>query len=131
MQGMDGLIQDVRYAVRSLLAHRAFTLVALVTLALGIGVNALIFSIVSGVLLRPLPYRDPDRLVQIYERAPSFGRGAVSRLPAYRSSSTLLESMAGYVPNSRVMQGPSEPQRVGVVLGERSLFRVLGVEPKV
>jgi predicted permease len=114
--------------VRSLAATPTFTLIALVTLALGIGANALIFGLVNGVLLRPLPYPDPERLIQIYETAPSFGRGAISFLPVYRSDSRQFESIAGYVPNSRVMQNAAEPERVGVVLAERPLFRVLGVE---
>jgi predicted permease len=131
MSWLDELRQDTRYSVRSLAATPTFTLIALVTLALGIGANALIFGLVNGVLLRPLPYPDAARLMQIYEVAPSFGRGAVSFLPAYRDDSTQFESIAGYVPNSRVMNTPAEPERVGVVLAERPLFRVLGVEAAV
>lgn len=130
MRWAEELLQDARYSLRSLGAHPTFTLVVLFTLALGIGANALIFSIVSGVLIRPLPYDQPDRIVQIYETTPTFGRGAVSQIQAYRSNSTLLEAMAGYVPNTRVWEGPAGPERVGVVLAERSLFRVLGVEAR-
>ena len=77
---IDDLVQDLRYGARSLLANPTFTLIALVTLTVGIGANGLIFSVVSGVLFRPLPYAESERLVQIYGTAPSFGRGAVPSL---------------------------------------------------
>jgi predicted permease len=124
----DDLRQDARYAFRSLRANPTFALIAIVTLALGIGANALIFSIVSGVLLRPLPYGEPDRLVQINQVSPTFGLGALRAVGEYRSTATLVESMAGYVPDSRVLQESGDPERIGVVFVERSMFRTLGVE---
>ena len=127
---IDDVLQDVRYGVRSLVANPTFTLIALVTLTVGIGANGLIFSVVSGVLFRPLPYAAPDRLVQVYGTQPTFGsRGAVPSLAEYRAANTLVESMAGYVPSSRIINDPTGSDRVGLVRGERSLFRVLGVEP--
>lgn len=131
MRWLDELRQDAGYGFRSLRTSPTFTLIALVTLALGIGANALIFSIVSGVLLRPLPYFEPERLVQVNQIAPSFGLGAVRNIATYRAGATLMESMAGYVASSRIIEDSSGPERIGVVSGERSLFRVLGVEAAV
>ncbi|MBI4474755.1 MAG: ABC transporter permease, partial [Acidobacteria bacterium] len=128
MSWVEELFQDARYALRSFRANPTFTLVAVITLTAGIGANALIFSIVSGVLLRPLPYGAPDRLVQINQVMPSFGLGALRNIQEYRAGSTLIEEMAGYVPNSRAINSATGPERVGIVLAERSLFRVLDVE---
>jgi putative ABC transport system permease protein len=122
-----GLAQDLRDGLRSLRAHSTVTLVAIVTLALGIGANASIFSLVNGVLLRPLPYAEPGRLVKIEQTTPTFGRMALRNFPTYRAESTLIESMTGYVSSARVEEG-SSPERVRLVQAERSLFRVLGVQ---
>ena len=74
---------DLRYALRALARTPGFTLAVVLTLALGIGVNSAIFSVVYGVLLRPLPYASPDRLVVLYGRYPQFGRAATS-LPDFQ-----------------------------------------------
>ena len=85
MHWLESLLQDVRYGVRTLRRAPAFTAAALVTLALGIGANTAIFSVVNAVLLRPLPFRDPDRLVQLVRnRSP---QTCVSRTGGATSSS--------------------------------------------
>ena len=70
---MDGIFADIRYGLRSLLKRPAFTAIALLTLALGIGVNSAIFSAVDSILLRPLPLKDPGRLVSVWEQTLSIG----------------------------------------------------------
>jgi putative ABC transport system permease protein len=124
-------MQDIRYAVRMLIKAPAFTLVAVIVLALGIGANTAIFSVVSGVLLRPLPFARPDALVQLHETDPRNGIGAVAYpdLVDWRKEATTFESIIAYSNVSKNLQGVDEPERIATVSAERGLFRMLGVEP--
>jgi putative ABC transport system permease protein len=128
---MEMLRQDVRYAVRRLLKSPGFTLIAVLTLALGVGANSAIFSVVNGVLLKPLPYHEPDRLLAIYhtsnlsQRAPMSGPNFTD---VRRSSQTLVDAAA--IARSRVvLTGEGEPIRLDGARVSAGLFDLLGVRP--
>src|SRR5580700_5250142 len=96
---MGNLIQDVRYAIRTLARSPGFTLIAIVTLALGIGANTAIFSLVHAVILKPLPFRDPARLVAIWDSyRPQFEKIGISpvELNAWQQQSDLFSESAWY-----------------------------------
>jgi putative ABC transport system permease protein len=119
----ERLAQDVRYAVRTLRRAPAFTSVAILTLALGIGANTAIFSLVSGILLRPLPYPEPGRLVGITGTYP---RGAFVEL---RASAVTLD-VAAYVDGQGMnLSGLGEPFRVPTTLVSAELLSILGARP--
>ena len=127
---MDHLRQDIQYAFRRLLKAPGFTLVAVVTLGLGIGANSAIFSVVNGVLLKPLPYPEPGRLVGVYhiwegERAVMSGPNFtdVGRL------ATSLENTAAVSGTRMILTGQGEPLRLDVAEVSASLFNVLRVRP--
>jgi putative ABC transport system permease protein len=131
---MDELREDVRFAVRQLRRSPAFTLVAVTTLALGIGANSAIFALVDAALLRPLPYPDPARLVMLWERNERSPRTSVAPLNMldWQERGRTLEQVGGYVPRvgGMVMAGESGTadtvSRQWVTFG---IFDVLGVEP--
>ncbi len=95
---MNALLQDLRYALRQLHRSPGFTVVALLTLALGIGATTAIFSVVYGVLLRPLPYNDPSRIMAIFEVQPNgnWNRLADPNFDDFRDQSHSFETMAKY-----------------------------------
>jgi hypothetical protein len=101
---MHSLWQDMRYSVRMLLKHPAFTLIAVITLALGIGANTAIFSVVNAVLIKPLAFAEPDQLMQVYEDASAIGfpRGdvAVGNYVDWKKQQTVFEDMAAVTTRS-------------------------------
>ncbi len=128
---MLNFIQDLRYALRTLRRSPGFAAVALVTLALGIGASTAIFSVVHAVLLRPLPYKDPARLVFVWGSNPRIGREEAS-LPDFtdwRAQSTVFEGMAGLVTRSLVLTSIEEPERIPGAGVTANFFSVVGVEP--
>ena len=131
---MENTIQDLRFALRGLSKAPGFALAAIATLALGIGANTAIFSVVSGVLLRPLPFVHPERLVQVYETQPrdrfhgGFDGGVVfGDFEEWRTHSRLFEGMISYMNSNRNLQGVGETEQVATVAAEHGLFSLLGV----
>ena len=128
----ETLMQDVRYGARMLTKHKAFTAVAVITLALGIGANTAIFSVVNELLLRPLPYRDAERIVMLWEVTPE-GRhqNTTSRanFRAWRSQNSSFEHMAAFSDQRLNLTGTGEPEELSVQMATPELFKILGVEP--
>jgi predicted permease len=134
MTMLDELWLDLRYAVRSLRKSTGFTAAALITLALGIGANTAIFSVVRGVLLEPLPFRDADRIVRVWHAHPAnaIERAAVSEpdFLDWRRQSTTAESMGGYFfldgLSGMDMTGHGDPTRIQTALVTDGFFETLG-----
>ncbi|MGE5732329.1 MAG: permease, partial [Gemmatimonas sp.] len=113
---MDSLIQDVRFALRSLARARGTTAIAILCLALGIGANTAIFSVVQAVLLRSLPYRDPARLVKLYETYTArgeqhAGQAAPPNYFEWRAQTRVFDDVAAYQGVSRDLGDVSDPER--------------------
>jgi hypothetical protein len=126
--------QDLRYALRMLRRSPAFTVTAVVTLALGIGANSAIFSVVSGVLLRPLPYPAPERLAMVWmDNARIALREDWHSFPDYldyKQQSRTFEDMAVFNTTARTLTGDDNPERVFGAHSSANLFDVLGVRPE-
>ena len=132
---LDALAQDLSYGVRMLLKHPAFTAVAVITLALGIGANAAIFSVAHAVLLRPLPYDRPQELTVLWSSMQKMG---ASRAPAsgielreIRERSQLFSDIAGVWVANGTLTGEAEPEQVKVGYVTSNVFAVLGAWPSV
>jgi len=128
---MANILKDLRHGIRSLLKHRGFTIVAVITLGLGIGANTLMFSVVNAVLLRPLPYPNAERLVSLSQSSLEDPDLAVS-YPDYldwRAQQSVFDDMAARLPTGGVITGANEPERVIGRLVTPSFFTTLGVQP--
>ena len=129
---MDTIIKDIRYGIRGLSKRPGFTVVAVLTLALGVGANSAIFSVLNAVLLRPLPYLDPDRIVRIDETEGKGGMGvSPPNLLDFQQQNHTFESIAGYTGGSLILTGAGEPLRVQNCAISADLFSVLGVKPLI
>jgi predicted permease len=129
------LLQDVRYGLRMLVKNPTFTIVAVLTLALGVGANAAIFSIVNAVLLRSLPYRDPDHLVRIFFNEPGVGlrdvRFSKPELDDLQTRAGVFEDVTPIFEGSENLTGVKQPERVEGVNTSFSYFSMLGVNPQI
>src|SRR5690348_10961004 len=124
---METLFQDLRYSLRNLAKSPLFTAVALLTLALGIGANTAIFSVVNAVLLRALPYADPDRLVT-FVREGHTGQSAANFLD-WKRDNHVFENMGAAEAWSPNLTGIDKPEQVAALHVTSDLFPVLGVKP--
>jgi putative ABC transport system permease protein len=126
------MMQDLRFALRTLVKQPGFTLVALLTLALGIGANTAIFGIINAVLLRPLPYREPDRVVLLWSHWTNWAKTWVSEpeLADYQQQVRSLEHVAGWYSNTSFnLTAGVEPLRVRAAQVQAEMFAALGAQP--
>jgi putative ABC transport system permease protein len=130
---METLIKDIRYGVRGLWKRPGFTAVAVLTLALGIGANTAIFSVVNAVLLRPLQFRDPDRLVMIWEDATFAGFPRNTPAPAiyvdWKTQTQSFEDVAASAESTFNLTGDGDPERVAAYKVTANFFPLFGVAP--
>lgn len=132
---IESLLQDTRYGARILLRNPGFTAVAVLTLALGIGANTAIFSVIYGVLVRPLPYKDGNQLVIVQQQAPlahvTNVPFSVKEVQDYREQNQTLDAVVEHHTMSFTLLGGQEPQRVQTGVVSANFFDVLGVKPLV
>ena len=130
---MDALLQDLRFAFRTLLKNGGFTLLAVLTLALGIGAATAIFSVIYGVLLRPLPYTEPDRLMAVFEvnNKGGWSRLADPNFDDFRDQNRSFQSIAKYTEYEASISGAAEPTRSTIARVTPGFLRVFGVQPFV
>lgn len=130
---METLLQDIRYGYRTLLKNPGFTAVAVLTLALGIGANTAIFSVINAVLLRPLPYEDPDRLVIVWEEASFAGFPRDTPAPAnyadWKSQNRVFDDMAAMASREFSLTGDGEPEKVSAYIVTANFFPLVGIKP--
>ncbi|HZF40215.1 MAG TPA: ABC transporter permease, partial [Blastocatellia bacterium] len=127
----DEMFQDLRFGLRMLRKNSGFTAVAALTLALGIGANTAIFSVVNGVLLKPLPYPEPERLARVFQSIMNFPKAPMS--PAdfrdYREQNTTFESLAGYFRQDLELAQEERAERLLGMRASSGYFRTLGFQP--
>jgi putative ABC transport system permease protein len=128
---MDTLVQDVRYALRTMRRSPGFTTLAVLTLALGIGATTAIFSVARGVLFRPLPFREPERLVLVEDHQPPSSDTPVSfgEFLAWRERIGSFEGLAASFNSTSALTGAGEPEEIWSVRASSALLPLLGIEP--
>jgi putative ABC transport system permease protein len=133
VKSIETLFQDLRFGIRMLLKHKGFTVVATLTLALGVGANTAIFSLVNTVLLRPLPFQEADRLMMLgaVDARKNGGLSSISypNFVDWRAQSGSFERLAAFRVRNFTFTGSDEPARLNGVVASAELFTLLGVEP--
>jgi putative ABC transport system permease protein len=129
----EDMMQDLRFGLRILVKSPGFTLIAVFTLALGIGLNTAIFSVVNAVILQPLPFPEPERLIRLWESNPGRGWSEFSasalNFKDWRKQQTVWEQLAAYEFNTFNITGGGEPERVAALSVTANMFPALGVFP--
>lgn len=128
---MEAFWSDVRFGIRMLLRSPGFAIVAIATLALGIGANTALFSLVNGILLAPLRFPQADRLVTLYEHRPQFGKGSISypNFLDWQRNNQTLQSLAAYRSDDFSLTGLGEPERLDGNMVSANFFPTLGLKP--
>lgn len=130
---MESLVKDIKYGIRGLVKRPGFTVIALITLALGIGANTAIFSVVNAVLLRPLQFTDPEQLVIVWEEASYAGFPTNTPAPAnfidWKNQNQSFSDMAASAETSFNLTGDGEPERVTAYSVTANFFPLFGVQP--
>jgi putative ABC transport system permease protein len=130
---METLFKDIQYAVRNLLKHPGFAAVAVITLALGIGANTAMFSVINGVLIRPLPYQQPERLVTIWEESPERGMYQLpvsfANMSDWVTQNHVFDQISAYTFTNLNLTGAGEPVRLSGVRASANLFPLVGAAP--
>ena len=127
---MKELVQDLRYGIRTLRKSPGFATVAILTLAIGIGANTAIFSFVNGVLLKPLPYGEPERIVRVLEKPPGGGRNGISTLNYldWQKENTVFEYVAAQTGGSVTLSGVEEPVQLRGARVSAHYFDIFGIK---
>lgn len=132
---MEAFLQDIRYGVRTLFNKPMFAAVAILSLALGVGANTAVFSVVNAVLFRPLRFHNPDRLVRIYFNNPGSGFGdnrfSVPELDDLRNRTDIFEGVSALVSGSVNLTGAKQPERLELLVVAPEYFNLLGVTPQI
>jgi hypothetical protein len=130
---VNSLLQDLRYALRSFLKNPAFTCVVILSLAIGIGANTAIFSIANALLLHPLPYKNSNRLVILWNRSPGLGITqdwfSTAQYFDIKSNHSGFDQLAIAIGGNFNLTGQGDPERVGVIRVSSNLLPMLGAEP--
>ena len=125
------MLNDLQYALRQLFKSPAFTIVSILTIALGIGANTAIFSVVNGVLLNPLPYPNAGRIVSMFEKIPNFDNGSISypNFLDWQRMNRSFSAIAAYRPTAYNLSGEGEPEHLQGEMISAGFFEILGVNP--